>query len=237
MVRKSTIAIFILVLACASAQAQVQPAAQPQAPTIKVSGEATMTVEADMAVLSLGIVQLAKTPLAVRAAATGTADKVISSLIALGIEKKQIRTSNFNIYPVYDERPNKQNVIVGYRADTTITLTLEDTAVVAQAVETAVGAGANEIRGLNYKKRDEDSLRVETLKQAVVNATAKAAAMAETLGRKLGKAILAEEQGYSMRAPDSRQFLAKSMAPAAQEAFSPGSIEVSASVSVSFEME
>ncbi len=237
MVRKSTTAIFILVLACMSAQAQVLPAAPLQVPPIRVSGEATSTVEADMAVLGLGILQQGKTPLVVRQAATEAADKVISSLIALGIEKKQIRTSNFNIYPVYDERPNRQNVIIGYRADTTITLTLEDTAVVAQAVETAMGAGANEIRGLNYRKKDEDSLRVETLKLAVANATAKAAAMAETLGRRLGKAVLAEEQGYSMQAPDARQYLAKSMADAAPEAFSPGSVEVSASVSVVFEME
>ena len=232
MLKKSGFALLLL-LAAFTVQAQ----ALPQTPTIRVSGEATMTVEADMAVLSLGIAQQGKTPLVVRQAATEAADKVISSLVALGIEKKQIGTSNFNIYPLYDERPNKQNVIVGYKADMTITLTLEDTAVVAQTVETAMGAGANEIRGLNYRKRNEDGLRVETLKLAVANATAKAAAMAETLGRKLGKAILVEEQGYSMRAPDSRQFLAKSMAPAAQEAFSPGSIEVSAAVSVSFEME
>ena len=64
---------------------------------------------------------------------------------------------------------------------------------------------------MNYKKKNEDALRIETLKLAVTNATAKATAMAETLGRKLGKATLAEEQGYSMRAPDMRPYLAKSM--------------------------
>jgi len=225
--------LLLSVLVGAAAYSQNLPAVS----TIKVSGEATMTVEADMAVLSLGIVQLAKTPLAVRQAVTAAADKVISSLVALGIGKKQIRTSTFSIYPVHDERPNKQNEIVGYRADTNITLTLEDTSLVAQAVETAMGAGANEIRGLNYRKKNEDVLRIETLRLAVANAAAKAGAMAETLGRKLGKAILAEEQGYSMRAPDTRQYLAKSMAAAAPEAFSPGSIEVIASVSVTFEME
>ena len=68
------------------------------------------------------------------------ADKVISSLAALGIEKKDIRTSNFSIYPVYDTRVNKQNEIVGYKADVSLTLTLEDTALVAQAVETGIGA-------------------------------------------------------------------------------------------------
>ena len=232
MLKKSCFALLLL-LAVFSVQAQTLP----QTPTIRVSGDAKSTVDADMAVLSLGIVQQAKTPLAVREAVTAAADKVITSLLALGVEKKQIRTSNFSIYPQYDERPGKQNLITGYKGEAIITLTLDDTALVAQAVETSVGSGANEIRSLDYRKKNEDALRVEMLKQAIANAMDKAAAMAETLGRKLGKAISVEEQGYSMRAPDTRTFLAKSMSVGAQEAFSPGSIEVSASVSVVFEME
>lgn len=227
--------LFLLVLSAVSAQTGQQ--ATPQVPTVRVSGEATTRVDADMAVLSLGIVQRAKTPLAVREAVTAAADKVIGSLVAMGVEKKQIRTSNFSIQPVYDERLGKQSLIVGYRADASITVTLEDTALVAEAVETAVGAGANEIRSLDYRKKNEDALRIETLKIAVANAAGKAAAMAGVLGRKLGKAITVEEQGYSMRAPDTRLYMAKAAGANSQEAFSPGSIEVSASVSVTFEME
>jgi len=118
-----------------------------------------------------------------------------------------------------------------------ITVTLDDTALAAEAVEAAMGAGANEIRSLDYRKKNEDSLRVETLTLAVANASAKARAMAEALGRKLGKAISVEEQGYSMRAPDSRLYMAKAAGAGSQEAFAPGSIEVSASVLVVFGME
>lgn len=233
MLKKLTAVTFVLLLASLAVQAQTLP----QTPTIRVSGDAKSTVEADMAVLSLGIVQQAKTPLAVREAVTAAADKVVTSLLALGVEKKRIRTSNFSIYPQYDERPGKQNIVTGYKGEAIITLSLDDTALVAQAVEASVGAGANEIRSLDYRKKNEDALRVEMLRQAVANAMDKAAAMAETLGRKLGKAISVEEQGYSMRAPDTRAFLAKSMSAAGQEAFSPGSIEVSASVLVVFELE
>jgi len=232
MLKKSGFALLMLLTALA-----VQAQALPQTPTIRVSGEAKSTIEADMAVLSLGIVQQAKTPLAVREAVTAAADKVVSSLLALGVEKKRIRTSNFSIYPQYDDRPGKQNIITGYKGEAIITVSLDDTALVAQAVETSVASGANEIRSLDYRKKNEDALRVEMLKQAIGNAMDKAAAMAETLGRKLGKAISVEEQGYSMCAPDTRVFLAKSMSVGAQEAFSPGSIEVSASVVVVFEME
>ncbi len=173
----------------------------PSNPHDRVSGEAKSTVEADMAVLSLGIVQQAKTPLAVREAVTVAADKVIASLLSIGVEKKQIRTSNFSIYPQYDERPGKQNLIIGYKGEAIITVSLDDTALVAQAVETSVGSGANEIRSLDYRKKNEDALRVEMLKQAIGNAMDKAEAMVAVLGRRLGKAVTVEEQGYSMRAP------------------------------------
>jgi uncharacterized protein YggE len=233
--------LFVVALGAASAQGAPRVAAPcmeaPYKATIRVTGEATATVDADMAVLALGIVQQAKTPLAVREAVTAAADRVIGSLVALGIEKKQIRTSNFSIRPVYDERPGKQSLIVGYRADASITVTLDNTGLVAEAVEAAVGAGTNEIRSLTYKKKNEDALRVETLKKAVANAAGKAAAMAEVLGRKLGKAITVEEQGYAMRAPDTRMYMAKAAGANSEEAFSPGSIEVSASVVVVFEME
>lgn len=239
---KKTIAILSAILAFAAAAgagAQAAQAGQP-APYVRVTGEATATVDADLAILSLGIVQQAKTTLAAREAVTAAADKAIAAVAALGVDRKDIRTSGFSITPVYDERPGKQNQIVGYRADCSITLRLEDTGLVAEAIDAATGAGANEVRNLDYRKKNEDELRVETLKRAVANAAAKAAAIAATLGRTLGPAVSVEEQGYSLRAPDSRLFLAKaamgSAAASPREAFSPGSIEVSASVVAVFEL-
>jgi len=239
---KKTIAIFAAILAFAAAAGAAAQAAQPGLPAryVRVTGEATATVYADLAILSLGIVQQAKTTLAAREAVTAIADKAISAVAALGVDRKDIRTSGFSITPVYDERAGKQNQIVGYRADCSITLRLEDTGLVAEAVDAATGAGANEVRNLDYRKKNEDELRIETLKRAVANATAKASAIAATMGGTLGPAISVEEQGYSLRAPDSRLYLAKaamgSVAASPREAFSPGSIEVSASVAAVFEL-
>ncbi len=243
---KKIMTIFAAILAFAAvAGAAAQPAqpaqanAQP-APFVRVTGETTATVDADLAILSLGMVQQAKTTLAAREAVTAIADKAISAVAALGVDRKDIRTSGFSITPVYDERPGKQNQIVGYRADCSITVRLEDTGLVAEAIDAATSAGANEVRNLDYRKKNEDELRIETLKRAVANAAAKASAIAATLGRTLGPAISVEEQGYSLRAPDSRLFLAKaamgSVAASPREAFAPGSIEVSASVAAVFEL-
>jgi uncharacterized protein YggE len=205
--------------------------------TVRVTGEAVKSVDADMAVIRFGIVQQAKTPAAASQAVMAAADKTINSLVALGIEKKLMNTGYFGIYPVYDDRPNKQNDIVGYRADTTLTITVKEVSLVGQAVEASLGAGVTEVRGVNYGKKDEETLKNEVLRLAVANALRKAEVIAGALGRKLGSALTVDEQGYSMNAPETRLYMAKAMGAGAPDAFAPGSIEVRASVSILFSME
>lgn len=203
---------------------------------IRVSGQATVSVVSDMAVLTIGIVQQAKTPTAVRSQAAAIADRVVRAIEALGIEKRSIRTGTFSIYPVYDPKAARQNEIIGYKVDVAITLTLEDTSLVPLSIETSIGAGANEIRNLDYRKKNEDSLRIDVLVQAIGVARQKAMAMAAALGRNLGQALTVEEQGYSMRSPDSRLYSSKALSGMESEAFSPGSIDVQAEVAVVFEL-
>lgn len=216
------------------AGAQTNP--QNQHPYIRVTGQATASVESDMAVLSLGITQQAKTPTAVRSQAAAIADKAVRAIEVLGIEKRSIRTGNFSIYPIYDPKAARQNEIIGYKADMTITLTLEDTSLVPLCIEASMAAGANEVRNLDYRKKNEDSLRIEVLVKALEAARQKALAMAYALGRTLGQALTVEEQGYTMRSPDSRMYSLKSASGMENEAFSPGSIDVQAEVVVVFEL-
>jgi uncharacterized protein YggE len=232
------IALFVslfLSLQGAIAQIGTQPGAA--APYIRVSGQASQKVEADMAVISLAVSQQAKTPSALRASTGAAADAVARAVLSLGVDKKEIRTGNFSIYPVYDTRQGKQNEISGYRSDLVLTVTVQDTSLVPQVVEAAFAAGANEIRSLSYQKKDEETLRISTLVKALEAAKAKAYAMASALGRELGPALSIEEQGFSAQAPETRMYMAKAVDMAGGgEGFSPGSIELRAEVSVVFEL-
>ena len=243
------VAALFVPLQGAAAQAAAQGGGQPGAlpgtqaaggaavPYIRVSGQASLKVEADTAVLSLAVSQQAKTASALRASTASAADAVARALISLGVDKKEIRTGNFSIYPVYETRQGKQNEISGYRSDLVLTVTLEDIALVPQAVEAAFAAGANEIRSLNYQKKDEEALRISTLVKALEAARAKAYAMASALGRELGPALSIEEQGFSARVPETRMYMAKAAdMGGGGEGYSPGSIELSAEVSVVFEL-
>lgn len=231
--KTALLAVLILLAAVAALPAQD---VQEKNKTIRVTGEATMTVDSDMAVLTLAVVQQAKTTVLVQQSAAQAADRVISALKALGIDQGKIRTSGFSINPVRDDRQGKQNEIIGYKASNYITVTIEDTSLVAQAVDAAIQAGANEVQSMQYRKRDEASLRMEILGKAAENARAKALALAEALGLKLGKALAVEEQGFYMQTPDTRMYSAKGLGGAElANSFSPGSIDIKATVAVVFE--
>lgn len=207
--------------------------------TIHVTGEYRTTIEADMAVLTLSVIRQATTPLKVQKEVTNAADKVIKALLSAGIERKNIATSAFNIYAIYNDDEDKRNEVVGYGSTSTVTVTINDTAMVGALIEAGMQSGATEIQSLSYQKRDAASLEIEMYQKAVLNAMEKAAALAQTLGMKLGKAITVEEQSFSAQSQDERVFFAKAMSAAApaEEAFAPGSIQMSAAVRIVFELE
>ncbi|HOV94758.1 MAG TPA: SIMPL domain-containing protein [Spirochaetales bacterium] len=211
----------------------------PYERTIRVSGTYQTTVIADMAVLTLSVTKQAATPLMVQKAVTNSADKIVKALLSLGIERKDIATSAFSLSAIYNDQEGKQNEIVGYRSTSTITTTLYDTSKVSLVVQTGMEAGATEIESLNYQKKDAQAMEIEMYQKAVLNAMDKAAAMAQTLGATLGKAVTVEEQSFSSRGQNEPVYLMKAMAgpSAPEEAFAPGSLQVSASVRIVFELE
>lgn len=213
----------------------VSAGAQP-AQTIRVVGEATLSVDADMAVLAFGVVQQAKTPTLAQQAVSFASDRILASITSLGIDRKKARTGNFSMYPVYDDKPGKQNEIIGYRAETSITITLEDVKQVALVMERALMSGANQIQNLQFQKKDEEGLRLQLLKEAAANAARKAQAIADGLGLSIIKAISVEEQSYSMSSPNREMYMTKAMAGSGQDPFASGSIVLTASVSATFEV-
>lgn len=221
----------LVMIAAGGAAVSAQPAQ-----TIRVVGEASMSVDADIAVLVLGVLQQGKTPTLAQQAVSMASDRILASITALGIDRKKMRTGNFSMYAVYDDKPGKQNEIIGYRAETSITVTIEDLKQVALVMERALFAGANQIQNLQFQKKNEEALRLQLLKEAAENAARKAQAIANGLGLSILKPVSVEEQSYSMRAPNRDMYMTKAAAGSGQDPFAAGSIELTASVSALFEV-
>jgi uncharacterized protein YggE len=204
--------------------------------TIAVSGEAKISVDPDMAIVTFGIEYTAKQPKEVQNSVNGVADNVIAAMLQSGIAKSEIRTNLFTVYPVYSSKPSETNKITGYRGTNSLTVTLHDVSQVGLIVDKAVAAGANKVQSVRYMKQAESDLRDEVLGKAVADAVDKAKTIATALGRTLGKVLTVDNAQASMNSPDEAAMFLKAAA-AQPDGFSPGTLELSASISILFELD
>ena len=89
----------------------------------------------------------------VQAATAEVSNKVSSLLEALrgaGIAEKDIRTSNFTVYPEQNYDNNGQPTKLRYRVTNTVHVTVRDAARLGALLGKSAGAGANEIANVVY---------------------------------------------------------------------------------------
>ena len=212
---------FVLMLSSeAYAEMPGQPALDQKTPTIQVTGLGSVQAKPDMASISIGVsTEDANAQNAVTRNNASTA-KVLSELESAQIEKKDLQTSNFSVYPQYrTEGPDKRQVIT-YRASNMVTVTVRNLDKVGDILTKAVAAGSNQISGPNFSISEPEKYLAEARKKAVENAMAKAGVFAGAAGLKLGSILsMVEQSGATpVYAPRSAAFSAAAAAPVPIEA-------------------
>ncbi len=118
-------------------------------------------------------------------------DNLITNLVKLGLERKEIVTQNFNVYPDYSW-VNGQRKEEGYRATHSIKVEIstDRTDKIGQIIDAGVNAGAI-ISYINFELSVEkqNEYKALALKQATEDARNKAEAIADGLGKTLGKVV------------------------------------------------
>ena len=202
---------FLLILSSeAQSQMQNQPTPDPKIPTIQVTGMGSVQVKPDTASISIGVsTEDGNAQNAVSRNNAATA-KVISELEAAAIEKKDLKTSNFSVYPQYRTEGSDKHAVVTYRASNTVTVTVLNLDKVGDILTKAVAAGSNQISGPNFAVSDPEKYLAEARKKAVENAIAKASVYANAAGLKLGSILSMVEEGAAapIYAPRSASFSA-----------------------------
>ena len=142
-----------------SARNSILAASNNGTPTnpISVTGTGTVGVNPDRAILSIGVVtQAASAQLAVQENANSVS-QVYSGLSGIGIDKKNIQTSYYNIYAM-TTCCNGTPVITGYQVtnqiQVTVMATSQDTEQLGeragQVIDVAVSNGANQVSGVQF---------------------------------------------------------------------------------------
>lgn len=115
-----------------------------------------------------------------------TNNKIINALREIGIEKGDIKTSNYSIFPNY-KYENNNNKIDGYNGNASIEIKVRDPQLASKVIETVTTAGANQIQGSRFVVGKPELYREEARNAAIQNAKDQAQKIAKDLGIKLGK--------------------------------------------------
>lgn len=164
---------------------------QSQAADFVISGEGKVDVIPDTAYVDVGItVSGVPNVQEVQKQLNDANNKIIEQIKSLGIDTKDIKTTNYNVYPQYEVRPEGgTNEIQSYSGNASLIITVRDKDRAPEVVQTATTAGANQISGIRYAVENIDEFRKQARDQAIENAQKQAKDLADKLGIKLGKVI------------------------------------------------
>ena len=164
--------------------------------SVTASGEASTAP--DLALVRLAVSATGRELADVRDDVTARSSAVLERLRALDIRDGDLNAPGVQIRPEYDYRRGQN--LTGYRVAREITVRVRDLDRLGDVLDGVVGAGANEVHGANMTASDPSVAEHAALAAAVDAARAKAEAIADAAGVRLG-VLLRLEEGEGIGAP------------------------------------
>lgn len=216
----------------------------PEKQTLNASGNIVKYVSPDKVEISLSVETLEESAKDSQTENSIVSDKVIADLKAAGVPEAQIKTTGYSVYEERSWNKDTQDYdLKGYRTRNTILVTLYDTSKAGEIVDTAVNAGVNKISGITFglTETKELEIRKNALTEAAEVATSKAESIADGLNLSIKKVVSVSESGYyytpNYRSYDMMESSAVGVDSAPTTQIIAGDVEVTATVSVVFEVE
>lgn len=207
--------------------------------TITLDGQGKVTAKPDVATVQLGVITEGTSVKDIQQKNTDKMNAIIAALKAMDIKAEDIQTQNYNLSPKYDWTDGTQK-LVGYTISQNISVKVRNLDKTGDVVSKGGELGANQIGGVQFVIDDPNALQAQARDKAIDDAQQKAQVLAKKLGLNIVRVVSFAESG-SMPVP--RPYLmmdnsAKSAAgmPEAAPQIEPGSEEVTANVSVTFEV-
>ena len=197
---------------------------------ISVTGEASVSVPPDQAQIDGGVTTDARTAREASDANNAAMGKVLLALKGAGIDEKDYQTARLSLQPQYSPNRSGASPVVGYRASNRVTVKVRDVTKVANMIDVLVGAGANDIGGINFMVSQASTLLDEARAKAIADARRKAGIYAKAAGVTLGEPLSISEEGAAPPVFRSKM-VAGGMAATAPVAHGEETLSISVSVS------
>jgi uncharacterized protein len=201
--------------------------------SVRVHGQATISVEPDQAQFDIGVVTQATTAKAATDQNAIRSDALIQEL-NVAFPSAATKSINFSVNPNYQYPKEGPPTIAGYTASNTVRLLLNDITKLQTVVDIAVKSGATSINRLTFTVRNEDSARAQALAAAARQAQVGAEALATSLHLRIVKLISVEEGQPVILSPPREISFAK-LQSTNLEPISPGTIDVHADVDLTYQ--
>jgi hypothetical protein len=172
--------------------------------TINVSGEGEVFAVADIAEFSFSVVEERGTVDEAQKIGAQKVNAILDFLKDSEIKEKDIKTTNYNVYPRYDYVrkncvngfcPEGERVLKGFEVSQSISVKVRDTEDAGTILSGVGEREATNISGLSFTIDDEEDLQDEARKQAIEDAQEKAKQLAKDLGVKLVRVVNFSEFG------------------------------------------
>jgi len=212
--------------------------------SISVQGSAKINAAPDLVTVSFNIETKNKTSAGATNLNNEIYDNLVAELVSLGIDKKEIVTESFNVYPNYDWNNGKQ-IENGYIAShlVKVELYINESDQLSEIIDAGVNSGAG-ISYINFEltQESQNKYKAEAMKLAAEDARIKAESVAIGFNKKVGKLISTSVNDFGYypwnlySTSGSGRMEDAVMAKQAVANIQPGDKEITASVNAVFKL-
>lgn len=232
-----TLLALVLVLSACGPTTINQPA-QPPVRTLNVNGVGQVFLTPDIAYIYIGVHTEAKAASdAVDSNKTQT-NAVIDAIKKAGVDEKDIRTTNFSIYPSQQYSPDGQQTGTIYMVDNTVYITVRDLDNLGSLLDDTISAGANSINSIQFDLADKTQALKDARGKAIEDAKTQAQELADAAGVSLGNIqTISFYDNSPVPVFEGKGGGGGAMAANAAVPIQPGQLTISVTVSINYEIK
>ena len=219
-------------------------------PLITVSGQAEVRVPPDEIVFTLSVESVDKDMLAAKKKTDDSVKQVLALARKNNVKDEDVQTSYISVEPKYntddldyEQRRGVKREFVGYQVSKTIAVRLRDISRFDGLLSDVLGAGVTRVRNVEFRDSQIRKHRNQARTMAIKAAQEKARMLAGQIGQSIGPAYSITETPVAiygragMVQNVTTTISGDSSDGQSESAIAPGSISVTAQVTVSFRLQ
>jgi hypothetical protein len=191
----------------------------------------------DRVYIDIGVTTQAHESQAAAAQNASRVSTVIAAVKRVAGPTAQLTTAEYSVSPNYSyPRDGGTPTLVGYSVSNVVRVRLDDLRQIGPVIDAATQAGSNNVQNVRFALRDETAARGEALREAALNARRDADVLAGALGLRVVRVLAVDEQGGGVRQPLVYQQATKLALATAPTPVEPGTLDISAAVTLTVEV-